>query len=66
MCIRDRLETEFNSMIASVEKYDGFYIGRYETGNLSQAEAVVVKNNSDINNQTWYIINQKELLQTVM
>ena len=61
-----QLETEFNSMIASVEKYDGFYIGRYETGNLSQAEAVVVKNNSDINNQTWYIINQKELLQTVM
>ena len=49
-----QLETEFNSMIASVEKYGGFYIGRYETGNLSQAEAVVVKNNSDINNQTWY------------
>ena len=49
-----QLETEFNSMIASVERYGGFYIGRYETGNLSQAEAVVVKNNSDINNQTWY------------
>ena len=49
-----QLETEFNSMIASVEKYGGFYIGRYETGNLSQAEAVVIKNNSDINNQTWY------------
>ena len=49
-----QLETEFNSMIASVEKYGGFYIGRYETGNLKEAEAVVIKNNSDINNQTWY------------
>ena len=49
-----QLETEFNSMIESVEKYGGFYIGRYETGNLSQAEAVVVKNNSDIGWQKWY------------
>ena len=49
-----QLETEFNSMIASVEKYGGFYIGRYETGNLKETEAVVVKNNSDIGDQTWY------------
>ena len=54
-----QLETEFNAMITSVEKYGGFYIGRYETGNLSQAEAVVVKNNSDINNQTWYTMYNK-------
>ena len=54
-----QLETEFNSMIASVEKYGGFYIGRYETGNLKEAEAVVVKNNSDINNQTWYTMYNK-------
>ena len=51
---KTQLETEFNSMIESVEKYGGFYIGRYETGNLSQTEAVVVKNNEDISNQTWY------------
>ena len=49
-----QLETEFNNMIASVERYGGFYIGRYETGNLSQEEAVVVKNNSDTGSQTWY------------
>ena len=54
-----QLEEEFNSMIASVEKYGGFYIGRYETGNLSQEEAVVVKNNSDINKQTWYTMYNK-------
>ena len=54
-----QLETEFNNMIASVEKYGGFYIGRYETGNLSQEKVCVVKNNSDINNQTWYKIYKK-------
>ena len=54
-----QLEAEFNNMIASVEKYSGFYIGRYETGNLSQAQAVVVKNNSDIGGQTWYTIYNK-------
>ena len=51
---KSQLETEFNSMIASVEKYGGFYIGRYETGNLKESEAVVLKNNIDINKQTWY------------
>ena len=54
-----QLETEFNNMIARVEKYGGFYIGRYETGSLSQAEAVVVKNNSDIGSQTWYTMYNK-------
>ena len=49
-----QLEIEFNDMIESVTIYGGFYIGRYETGNLSQSEAVVVKNNNDISNQTWY------------
>ena len=54
-----QLETEFNNMIESVEKYGGFYIGRYETGNLSQSEAVVVKNNTDIGDQTWYTMYNK-------
>ena len=54
-----QLETEFNNMITSVEKYGGFYIGRYETGNLSQERASVIKNNSDINNQTWYTMYNK-------
>ena len=54
-----QLETEFNNMISSVERYGGFYIGRYEMGNLSQNEAVVLKNNSDINNQTWYTMYNK-------
>ena len=49
-----QLQNEFNEMIKSVKTYGGFYIGRYETGNLSQSKAVVQKNNSDIYNQTWY------------
>ena len=54
-----QLETEFNNMITSVEKYGGFYIGRYETGNLSQEKATVVKNNNDIGSQTWYTMYKK-------
>ena len=49
-----QLETEFNNMIDSVTTYGGFYIGRYETGNLSQEEVVVIKNNTNISGQTWY------------
>ena len=47
-------EKEFNSMLASVEKYGGFYIGRYETGNISQDTPVIRKGNTNINYQTWY------------
>ena len=56
---KTQLEKEFNNMIASVEKYGGFYIGRYETGNLSQEKVVVIKNNTDIGNQTWYTMYKK-------
>ena len=56
---RVQLEKEFNSMIASVEKYNGFYIGRYETGDLSKTEVAVVKENNDIDNQSWYTMYNK-------
>ena len=51
---KTQLQTEFNEMINSVKTYGGFYIGRYETGDLSQEKAVVQKNNLDIRDQTWY------------
>ena len=54
-----QLEKEFNNMIESVEKYGGFYIGRYETGNLSQDTVVVQKGNTDINYQNWYTMYKK-------
>ena len=51
---KEQLQEEFNEMKERVKRYKGFYIGRYETGNLSQSKAVVQKNNSDINKQNWY------------
>ena len=49
-----QLEKEFNNMIDSVERYGGFYIGRYETGDLNQEKVVVRKGNTNIANQNWY------------
>ena len=54
-----QMEQEFNRMIASVEKYGGFYIGRYETGNVSQDVPVIRKGNTDINYITWYDMYKK-------
>ena len=56
---KEQLQQEFEDMRASVEIYGGFYIGRYETGNLSQGTAVVQKNNTDINRKNWYEMYQK-------
>ena len=54
-----RQQTDFKKMIYSVEKYGGFYIGRYETGDLSQEQVVVQKGNTDINYTTWYNAYEK-------
>ena len=60
------VQIEFNEMIESVDTYGGFYIGRYETGDLvatAGREPVVVKGNSSISNVNWYYMyrNIKEL-----
>ena len=44
----------------SITNYGGFYIGRYETGNLSGDTAVVQKNTEDINNSSLYYIYFKK------
>ena len=49
----NELQNEFEETIKSIEKYGGFYIGRYETGNLSADEPVVQRMNKDIGNQRW-------------
>ena len=54
-----QLEKEFSKMIDSVEKYGGFYIGRYETGVLNQEVAVVQKGNTNIASQRWYAMYEK-------
>ena len=56
---RKQLEKEFNDMLQSVKKYKGFYIGRYETGDLSKNKLVVKKNNTDLGNQNWYTMYEK-------
>ena len=62
-----QLQKEFNEMIGSVEKYGGFYIGRYETGN-TKTTAVVKKGmwpNTQINSTAanWYqqYVNSKSI-----
>ena len=54
-----RQQVDFKKMINSVEKYGGFYIGRYETGDLNQEVAVVQKGNTNIASQTWYAMYEK-------
>ena len=53
------LETEYKKTIESIEKYGGFYIGRYETGNLSSNTPVVRRMNTNIDCQNWYIMYAK-------
>ena len=48
------LKIEFEEAIESIKTYGVFYIGRYETGNISTNEPVVRKMNTDISNKTWY------------
>lgn len=52
------MQNEFEQTIESIEKYGGFYIGRYETGGLS-GEAKVVKGDTDISIQIWYTMYEK-------
>ncbi len=49
------LETEFEATIESIEKYGGFYIGRYETGGLNTKIPVVkrMQSGSSLYN-SWY------------
>jgi len=48
------MQFEYERMISSVEKYGGYYIGRYETGNASTSTPVVRRMNTNISNVTWY------------
>ena len=50
----NELQNEFDETIKSIEKYGGFYIGRYETGNLTSDEPVVQRMNTSIASQNWY------------
>ena len=53
-----QIEREFEKAIKSIEKYGGYYIGRYETGGLN-GTAKVVKGDTNIHSQTWYTMYKK-------
>ena len=53
------MEIDFDKMLNSVATYGGFYIGRYETVDLSQATPVIKRINTDIADQTWYTMWKK-------
>ena len=56
---KQQLQGEFDQMKTSVENHKGFYIGRYEVGDLSKEQSVSKRNNRDINKQNWYVQYQK-------
>ena len=53
------MEIDFDKMLNSVATYGGYYIGRYETGDLSQAIPVIKRMNEDIGDKTWYTMWKK-------
>ena len=48
------MEIDFDKMLNSVATYGGYYIGRYETGDLSQTTPVVKRMNTDLGKQNWW------------
>ena len=63
--LKIQLQEEYNEMIESVDRYGGFYIGRYETGNLAantSTKPAAVKGNSSIGGVNWYYIYQNSKL----
>ena len=69
----NEMQDEFNETIKSIQKYGGFWIGRYETGNLKTEIPVVQRMNTSINNQNWYtaymliqLMNANEKVKTSM
>ena len=54
------MQKEYNEIYNSVKEYHGFYIGRYETGDLSKDKVVIKKGNEDIGGPNWYTMYAKE------
>ena len=53
------MRDEFYEMLESIATYGGYYIGRYETGNINQKIPVVRKGNSAISNINWYLMYKR-------
>ena len=57
--IYEEMQKNYEETIESIKIYGGFYVGRYETGNLSQKKPVCVQYNEDISNQNWFTMYNK-------
>ena len=55
---KNELQQRYYDLLMSIQTYGGFYIGRYETGDLSKNTAVVKRMNGDLGNQNWYTMYQ--------
>ena len=50
----DEMQTYYEMTIESIRTYGGFYIGRYEMGNLHERKPVCVQYNTDIEAYGWW------------
>lgn len=57
---KNDMKQEYHNMYNSILANGGFYIGRYETGDISKANIVSKKGNLDITNQNWYTMYAKQ------
>ncbi|MDR2654452.1 MAG: leucine-rich repeat protein [Oscillospiraceae bacterium] len=51
---KDQLMEEFDNMLESVRKYGGFYVARYEAGDVTKTKLVIKAGNSNISLINWY------------
>ena len=55
---KETLQTEYNEIVKSIYNAEGFWVGRYETSNMTKnattAVEVIAGTNTGINNVNWY------------
>ena len=55
---KETLQTEYNEIVKSIYNAEGFWVGRYETSNMTKnantAVKVIAGTNTGINNVNWY------------
>ncbi len=56
---RKHLQDELEKLKESIQKYSGFYVGRYEMGNVAKDKATVTRNNRNVGSLNWHEFYQK-------
>ena len=55
----EEMQKNYEETIESIKIYGGFYVGRYETGDLSQRKPVCMQYKEDLTLQNWYTMYSK-------